>query len=371
MDVTGRSAPRRPLIAWLCAIVASPFYWWYWYGSLVRDMREAARSQGVSKLGPAPVIAVLMTSIGSCFVVPMIVSLIQTGRLIASAQHAYDEERRYRLWVAPVVMGVGYLVAVAAPILDGGGAVLVYLIGLVVLNLPVYILQSHANSVLAGRRDFVRRPAGVTLGIVAVPAIVWTTCVLPLSVLGGSGQLKAYRIPAGGMEPSLQCGDRFIAERLTNRSDHPRRGDVVVFRAPVGKHLVGPRARQIKWSDESFVKRVVGLPGDRVAVRNHRAIVNGRKLREPYVLSSRGTYGEMAEMKETMVPSGNYFVLGDHRDKSMDSRHFGFIPRSVVVGRAVHIYWPPNRAGVPTKIANRYSIQGGFDPSCMKFVLNQ
>jgi signal peptidase I len=160
---------------------------------------------------------------------------------------------------------------------------------------------------------------------------------------------KPYRIPSASMEPTLHCArptadcegaynDRVIADRLSYRFGSPKRGQIVVFTAP-------PKASQCGGDDggKTFVKRLIGLPGDLVAERDGDVFVNGRKLHEPYVdprLRDTRTkdYGRVA--------AGQYFFMGDDRIYSCDSRTWGTVPRKDLIGRVVLTYFPLSRIGL-------------------------
>jgi signal peptidase I len=159
---------------------------------------------------------------------------------------------------------------------------------------------------------------------------------------------KPYRIPSASMEPTLHCAkpasgcsgrvsDRVIANRLVYRFHDPRRGDIVVFKAPV-------RVEAACDAGGAFVKRVVGLPGETVSMRKGHVFINGRQLNEPYL---RPGYRGRESGEWARIPSDGYFVLGDNRAMSCDSRRWGVVPRTNIIGRADVIYWPPNRAGPP------------------------
>ena len=181
-------------------------------------------------------------------------------------------------------------------------------------------------------------------------AIDWalTITVAVVAVLIFQAEVaKPYRIPSASMEPTLHCAkpardcrarvaDRVIANRLVYRFHAPRRGDIIVFEAP-------SQVEGVCGADGAFIKRLVGLPGEKVSMRNGYVFVNGVRLDEPYLRP--GDRGD--ESGEWRVPSAAYFVLGDNRTMSCDSRRWGFVPRSNIIGRADVIYWPPNRAGEP------------------------
>lgn len=170
------------------------------------------------------------------------------------------------------------------------------------------------------------RDAG-TVGVLAV--VLATVCHALVA--------EARFIPSLSMAPTLAIGDRLVIEKVTYHLHAPRRGDIVVFRPPSpavqGQVGVDP---SVPW-----IKRVVGLPGDRLALERGRLYVNGRRLPEPYVFPSRaGT-----TLHERTVPPGSVFVLGDNRDHSIDSATWGPLPMSHIIGRASFRFWPPQRFG--------------------------
>ena len=131
---------------------------------------------------------------------------------------------------------------------------------------------------------------------------------------------QAFRMPTGSMQPALLVGDYFVTDKTAYRSRLPERGEIVLFVYP-------PDERQ------QVVKRVVALPGETVQVRGGRVIVNDQPLPEPYASATA------PDFEPVMVPPGSYFLLGDDRENSQDSRHWGFIPREKILGRASLIYW--------------------------------
>jgi signal peptidase I len=139
---------------------------------------------------------------------------------------------------------------------------------------------------------------------------------------------RPFRIPSESMEPTLTPGDRVIALKVGYYFETPQRKDVIVFRLP-------PDPKQV------YVKRLIGIPGDVVEVKDGLAIVNGVPLTEPYVRYPGGPdYGPVT------VPEGQYFALGDNRANSGDSRFWGFVPRKNIIGRAQLRFWPLGRLGI-------------------------
>jgi signal peptidase I len=157
---------------------------------------------------------------------------------------------------------------------------------------------------------------------------------------------KPYRIPSSSMEPTLHCAkpgdfcegkfdDRVIADRLAYRLGDPKRGQIVVFKAPSLASRCGGED-----GGTTFVKRLIGLPGDRVSERDGHVYVNGRALREPYVDPA---LRDDETQSWPRVPPGHYFFMGDDRAHSCDSRMWGTVARSRLIGPVLLTYWPPSR----------------------------
>jgi signal peptidase I len=149
---------------------------------------------------------------------------------------------------------------------------------------------------------------------------------------------EARYIPSGSMLPTLQINDRLIVDKLSYRFNSPQRGDIVVF-APT-------EALERQNFHDAFIKRVIGLPGDRVKVRGGRVYVNDQPLREDYIGKDEMPQYEWPANKDAeTVPPDSYLVLGDNRNNSYDSHYWGFVPRDKIIGRAVVRFWPPDRIG--------------------------
>jgi signal peptidase I len=165
---------------------------------------------------------------------------------------------------------------------------------------------------------------------------------------------EAFRIPSGSMEPQLDIGDRVVVSRLSYRLHDPRRGDVVVFDcpetagcAPAAHEALPSRALHTVMEavllrepqPEEYIKRVIGLPGDRVQGKDGHVYVNGRLLVEPYLQPSVVT----SDFGPEQVADGHLWLMGDNRTNSSDSRVFGQVDEGTVVGRAMFRVWPPWR----------------------------
>lgn len=140
--------------------------------------------------------------------------------------------------------------------------------------------------------------------------------------------LEPFYIPSNSMVPTLQEGDRVLVNKLSYRMGEPERGEVVVF---YGTEESGH-------PEEIYVKRIVGLPGEWVTLRDGKAFVQGMPLDEAYVIQE--PYSDFGPYR---VPEGTYFVMGDNRSDSRDSRYWGSIPEENLIGKAVVVFWPPRR----------------------------
>jgi signal peptidase I len=170
--------------------------------------------------------------------------------------------------------------------------------------------------------------------------------------------VKPYRIPSGSMEPTLDVGERVLVQRVTTRlGSEPKVGDIIVFHPPAGADGIPaqcgapsrdgqPCASPTKGrSDQTFIKRVVAVGGDTVAVRNGLAVVNGRVQAAPFAAACAG--GDGCNMTRPItVPKGSLFLMGDNRGNSDDSRYWGPVPDDWVIGKAFATYWPPGRIGI-------------------------
>jgi len=193
--------------------------------------------------------------------------------------------------------------------------------------------MSRAHARAASRPYRVLVAAGLLLSLLAVASLF--------------ALFKAYRIPSSAMEPTLRCAtpapgcsadasDRILAVRFVAGLE-PGRGDLVAFDAP-------PESIERCGTGGVFIKRVVGLPGESISGRDGVIFVDDNELSEQYIEPERRSAGDFDEIT---VPADHYFMLGDNRAQSCDSREYGAVPRENFIARVVFIYWPPNRIGLP------------------------
>jgi signal peptidase I len=141
--------------------------------------------------------------------------------------------------------------------------------------------------------------------------------------------VEAFYIPSQSMVPTLKVQDRVLVNKFIYRFSEPERGDIVVFQSVEG-------------GGEDLIKRVMGVPGDEIAVRGGKLLVNGEPHSEPYVNKK---FPDRSTFAPTRVPKGHYFMMGDNRANSRDSRFFGPVPKKNIEGEAFLRFWPPDRIG--------------------------
>jgi signal peptidase I len=168
--------------------------------------------------------------------------------------------------------------------------------------------------------------------------------------------VKPYQIPSASMEPTLDIGQRVLVNRFLYHFTDPKIGDIVVFNPPVGaesqqcgvtRQQGQPCAKANPQKDTvNYIKRIVAGPGDTVSIAHGHPVVNGvEKTDEPYT-NPCGQGGACDLPVQITVPPDSYFMMGDNRGQSDDSRFWGPVPRDWIIGKAFATYWPPNRIGI-------------------------
>lgn len=201
-----------------------------------------------------------------------------------------------------------------------------------------------------------KSPAGT---LIELAVIVVTALALALGVQ--AFLVKPYRIPSGSMLPTVRINQRVLVDRLAMDFSSPHVGNIMVFHPPKnydsgcsdpneGQDPSGQYALaacQVAWkqpSSQTFIKRVVGLPGDRLSIRNGHVIRNGKRERDSYIVQCNGDAA--CNFPQTItVPRGDYYMMGDNRPDSEDSRFWGPVPRAWIIGKAFLTYWPLDRIG--------------------------
>jgi signal peptidase I len=160
--------------------------------------------------------------------------------------------------------------------------------------------------------------------------------IIPLQMKLFTHPSKAFRIPAGSMMPTIEIGDRLIADMRIYNKILPARGDIVVFKYPPDESIL-------------YVKRVIGLPGEKLEMIGRVVYINGHAMKESYT-----QYIDPGSINEHFgpysVPQDRYFVLGDNRDNSQDSRFWGYVSQSKIIGQARYLYWANNKSRIGKRL---------------------
>lgn len=164
----------------------------------------------------------------------------------------------------------------------------------------------------------VRWPQWVKIALTLVALVV----IIPAALMSGFLFLiQPFQVRGPSMSPTLNTGDYLMVKKW---SDAPQRSEIVVFLNP-NDHSI------------DFIDRVIGLPGEKIAIRDNQVLINNQKLDEPYLKEGTKTYGGpfLGENKEVIVPEDSYFILGDNREHALDSRNWGFVKKDEIIGK----YW--------------------------------
>jgi signal peptidase I len=173
-----------------------------------------------------------------------------------------------------------------------------------------------------------RRPARGTLSLLMWGRDLFVSLIISTFIIVFLYQ--PVKVEGTSMLPGLDDQERIFINKFVYNFEPIERGDVVVFRYP-------------RDPSKSYIKRVIAVPGDSVRIDNGQVFVNGRRLREPYVPAE---FADDRSVSSTVVPRGSYYLLGDHRSSSSDSRDFGPVSQRYIYGKAVFGYWPVDRMGM-------------------------
>jgi len=217
---------------------------------------------------------------------------------------------------------------------------------------------------MAGTRkapaDSARQPKKERNTLVEIVGIV--VVALLLAFLIQLFLVKTYRIPSESMEPTLNIGQRVLVNRIGTHFGDPKVGDIIVFHPPAGADASQGQPPQCGAPDEglgsarpcstptpqrssqTFIKRVVGVGGDRIALRGGHVYRNGVREKDPYIRAC-GPEAQCDFPGTVTVPAGSFYMLGDNRGNSDDSRFWGPVPKKWIIGKAFFTYWPPDRVG--------------------------
>lgn len=154
---------------------------------------------------------------------------------------------------------------------------------------------------------------------------------------------QPHEVKGSSMEPSFSNNEYILTDKISYRFSKPKRGEVIIFKSP-------------KNPDVDFIKRIIGLPGEKIMIEKGRVFVNDEIISEPYINPPTNLFpgSKLSEGEEIVIPVDNYFVLGDNRSHSSDSRDFGPINRDSIIGKAFIRYWPISALGVIKEI--NYSL---------------
>jgi signal peptidase I len=199
----------------------------------------------------------------------------------------------------------------------------------------------------------------------AIEFVVIIVVALGLAVGIQAFLVKPFRIPSPSMVPTLKVGQRVLVNRLGPHFGDPSRGDIVVFKPPAGAENQAGCGNPAEPTDghpcekptpteakNNFIKRVVALPGDWIKVENNRVLLAKSRTgpfelqKEPFIAKGTPPDGQLANLRKPIqVPPGHFFMMGDNRGESDDSRDWGPVPKKSIIGRAFFTYWPPSRIG--------------------------
>ncbi len=193
----------------------------------------------------------------------------------------------------------------------------------------------------------------------AAELVAIVVVALTLALVIQAFVVKPYEIPSASMLPTLDINQRVLVDRIGNHFSSPQIGDILVFHPPASESCADPSqgsdqagqqapsacdVAQAKVSTQTYIKRLVGLPGDRISIRDGHVYRDG--VRESDSSTEPCNGAQECNFPATItIPRGDYFMMGDNRPDSLDSRFWGPVPRAWIIGEAFFTYWPPDRIG--------------------------
>jgi signal peptidase I len=240
--------------------------------------------------------------------------------------HAYIKK-----WLPAILF---FIACIAVFAMQGFQNLIFVLAGIILRILLVAFTFYHVYVVAIGDRDRSRKAIlQFIAAFIAVPLMISPVLAVAMRLFIAESRY----IPSEAMLPTLQINDRLMIDKLSYRFTDPTYGDIIVF-SPT-------EALQKENFKEAFIKRIVGLPGDRVQVKDDKVYSNGRLIYEGYLEESSPGEPLGPDWGPQVVPPNSYMVLGDNRNNSYDGRSFGFVPRENIIGKATQRFWPFDRAG--------------------------
>ena len=186
--------------------------------------------------------------------------------------------------------------------------------------------------------------------------VVIVALALGLALAIQAWLVKPYQIPSGSMEPTLDVGQRVLVNRFIYHLHEPHRGDIVVFHPPEGAETAAECGVDVpqgeacpkptpEESSQNFIKRIVAVGGDTLSIKEGHPVVNGKENPDESFIRPCGTASVCNLPKTITIPKGYFFMMGDNRGESDDSRYWGPVPKAWIIGKAFVTYWPPDRIG--------------------------
>lgn len=245
--------------------------------------------------------------------------------------HAYLKK-----WLPGILFFITFIIIViGGGLLSPIGVVFAKLLQAVLALIVFYNVYNSAPI----RRERSARTINLFIaGFIGIPVILAPLLALAIRQFVA----EARYIPSGAMIPTLQINDRLIVDKLTYRFSNPQRGDIVVFNPTAA-------LEREKFKD-AFIKRIIGLPGDRIDVKAGKVYINGKVINENYLEEAPNyNWSSTALTPDGKVPPNEYLVLGDNRNNSYDGHYWGFVPRAKIIGKATTRFWPIDRSGSITR----------------------